>query len=58
MEARPASPLVVPVEVAPILKFPHYYVILSIGPKGNFVIILVCNLLRYCICSPYYSLCM
>jgi hypothetical protein len=26
---------------------------ISFGPMSHFVKILVCNLMRYCICSPY-----
>jgi hypothetical protein len=51
-EARPASPPVVPVEAAPILRILHYSIIFLLDP---WVIckILSCNLSRYCICSPY-----
>jgi hypothetical protein len=53
-EASPASPPVVPVEVTHTLRFSqlHDYNI-SYWPKGHFIKILACNLLRYCIYSSY-----
>jgi hypothetical protein len=54
-EARPASPLVVPVEAAPTLRLsPLPECNLYFWPKSYFVKILVYNLSRYCICSSYY----
>ena len=54
IKTRHASPLVVPVEATPALRFPPllYSVIFFLAHR-SFCKILSCNLLRYCICSPY-----
>jgi hypothetical protein len=53
-EARPTSPLVVLVKVPSTLRFPPLlYSIIIFLTQGSFSKILDCNLLRYCICSPY-----
>jgi hypothetical protein len=53
-EARPASPLVVPMEAAPTLRFlPLLYSVFFLSDPWSFCKILVYNLTRYCICSRY-----
>jgi hypothetical protein len=52
-EARPASPLDVPVEVAPVLRFCRCMIVTFFLTQVSFCKILACNLSRYCICSPY-----
>jgi hypothetical protein len=52
-EARLASPLVVLVEAASTLIFHRCMIAIFFLTQGPFCKILVCNLSKYCICSPY-----
>jgi hypothetical protein len=53
-EPRPASPPAVPVETAPMLRFPPLLCFaIFFLTHGSFCKILACNLLRYCICLSY-----
>jgi hypothetical protein len=53
-EARPVSPPVMTMEAAPTLRFPPLlYIVIFFLTQVSFCKFLVCNLPRYCICSPY-----
>jgi hypothetical protein len=56
MKTRLASPPVGPMDASSTLRFSRRSVIFLLDPWIIFVKILACNLMRYCICSPYCKL--